>query len=102
MKKLNQNGFTLVEVVIVSALSLVVGGALFSTFFMYTSQSSQSISSLVVQQEYDNVLRQIGRDVRRASFVLKEGETPATHGSASDTVKTIVLWDASGAVFAKY
>jgi prepilin-type N-terminal cleavage/methylation domain-containing protein len=102
MKLTNQKGFTLVETIVASVVSLVVGGAMFSLLFMYSNRSNESISSFLLQQQYENVSQQIGRDVRRASLVLKEGETPSQHGSGFDTVTTIVLWNATGAIFAKY
>jgi Tfp pilus assembly protein PilW len=98
----NQNGTTLIESIIVGVLSTVVGGAIFTVFFFYSNTSNRSISSFFLQQQCETVIEQITRDVRRASYVLPENETPATRGSGLDTVHTITLWNGSGEVFARY
>lgn len=98
----NQLGVTLVELLVASVVSLVIGGVMYAIFFMYSNQSGSTISSLLLQQQYDNVSQQIGRDVRKSVYVLPEGETPATRGAGYDSVASICLWDASGAVLAHY
>ncbi|MBN2035124.1 MAG: prepilin-type N-terminal cleavage/methylation domain-containing protein [Chitinispirillaceae bacterium] len=98
----NQSGVSLVEMLVSSAVSTVIGGVIYTIFLMYSNQSSSTISSLVMQQQYDNVSHQIARDVRRASFVLETGETPASYSAGFDTVTSIIMLDQNGVVFAQY
>jgi hypothetical protein len=92
----------LVEVLVASIVSLVIGFLIYTVFLMYSNQSNQSISAFLMQQQYDNVSHQLARDVRKASFVLESGETPSAHGAGYDTVSSIVLADNSGIIVAQY
>ncbi|MBN1129714.1 MAG: prepilin-type N-terminal cleavage/methylation domain-containing protein [Chitinispirillaceae bacterium] len=98
----NQNGITLVEMIVSSAVSLVLGGVIYTLFMMYSNQSTISISSLLMHQQYDNVARQMSKDVRMASFVLGPGETPHAFAAGPDTVKTITMCNGDGTVLAQY
>jgi prepilin-type N-terminal cleavage/methylation domain-containing protein len=100
--KTNEKGLTLVEMIVVSALFAILGGAAYSALHMYSSSSGDSISGFLMQQQYDNVARQIAKDVRRASYVLGPSETPASHSEGFDTVCSITLWNNAGQVFAQY
>jgi Tfp pilus assembly protein PilW len=98
----NQKGVSLVEMLVSSAVSTVLGGVIYTIFFMYSNQSSSTISSLIMQQQYDNVSRQIARDVRQASFVLEATETPTSYPAGPRTANSIIMVDQNGTVFAQY
>lgn len=103
MKKLQcRAGISLVEMLVSSAVSTVIGGVIYTVFFMYNNQARTSVSSLLMQQQYDNVSRQIALDIRRASFVVGPGETPDAFSSGADTVSSIVMYDANGVIIAQY
>lgn len=98
----NDKGMSLVEVIVASVLSVVIGFVIFTVLGMFGNESGQSISSFMMNQQYDNVAQQIARDARRASFVLGEGESPSLHGAGHDTVTSIIMCDAAGSVLAQY
>ena len=98
----NQKGIMLVEALVASIVSTVVGFLIYTVFLMYNNQSNESISAFLMQQQYDNVSHQIARDVRRASFVLIPGETPTAHGAGYDTVASIFLSDNAGSGITRY
>jgi Tfp pilus assembly protein PilW len=98
----NQKGMSLVEVLVSSMVSMVLGGVIYTVFFMYNNQASSTISSFLMQQQYDNVSRQIAQDVHRASFVLGSGETPTSFSAGFDTVTSIAMCNSNGVVFAQY
>jgi hypothetical protein len=98
----DNKGITLVEVLVASILSVVVGYIIFTILGMFSNESGQSISSFMMNQQYDNVAQQIARDARRASFVFTDGETALLHGAGSDTVTSIIMCDAAGLALAQY
>lgn len=98
----NNKGLSLVEVIVASVLSVAIGVIIFSVLGVFSNESGQSISSFMMNQQYDNVAQQIARDARRASFVFTDGETPVLHGVGYDTVTSIIMCDASGGAFAQY
>lgn len=97
-----QSGFTLVESLVTVAISMIICGVINTMFSMYSSQTNDSIASLFMHQQYDNVAHQIASNVHRASFVLAEGESPAGHGSGYDTVSSIFLTNRAGTVLTRY
>jgi hypothetical protein len=98
----DQKGISLVEMLVSSAVSTILGGVIYTVFFMYNNQASSSVSSLLMQQQYDNVSRQIAQDIRRAAFVVGPGETPTSFTAGFDTVTSILMYSAIGAVIAQY
>ncbi|MBN1128172.1 MAG: hypothetical protein JXA71_04265 [Chitinispirillaceae bacterium] len=98
----NDTGVTLVESIVTLILSLIIAFVIYTVAFVYTNESSTSLSRFMMQQQYDNVASQIAAAVRRASFAGAEGETPAAHGAGFDSVTSIRLFDLSGQVFAQY
>jgi Tfp pilus assembly protein PilW len=98
----NQKGISLVEMLVSSVVSMVIGGVIYTVFFMYSNQAGASVSQLLMQQQYDNVSRQISQDIRRASYVLGPGETPTSFSAGSDTVTSIAMCNSDGVVFAQY
>ena len=98
----SQKGISLVEMLVSSAVSTVIGGVIYTVFFMYNNQASTSVSSLLMQQQYDNISRQIATNIRRASYVLGPGETPTSFSAGPDTVSSIVMCDPNGTVIAQY
>lgn len=98
----NQNGFSLVEMLVSSVVSMIIGGVIYTIFFMYSNQAGASVSTLLMQQQYDNVSRQISQDIRRASFVLGPGEAPSSFSAGFDTVTSIVMCNSDGVVIAQY
>jgi prepilin-type N-terminal cleavage/methylation domain-containing protein len=98
----NQKGFSLVEMLVSSVISMIIGGVIYTIFFMYSNQAGASVSQLLMQQQYDNVSRQISQDIRRASYVLGPGETPTSFSAGSDTVTSIAMCNSDGVVFAQY
>jgi Tfp pilus assembly protein PilW len=87
----NQKGMSLVEVLVSSMVSMVLGGVIYTVFFMYNNQASSTISSFLMQQQYDNVSRQIAQDVHRASFVLGSGETPTSFSAELYLPNTLLM-----------
>jgi hypothetical protein len=100
--KTNNAGFTLVESLVTSILAVIIGFVIYTVAFVYTNESSSSISRFMMQQQYDNVAAQIASDVHRASFVTAEGETPTSHGVGFDSVASIHLFNGVGQLFARY
>jgi Tfp pilus assembly protein PilW len=98
----NPKGFSLVEMLVSSTVSMVIGGVIYTVFSMYSSQAGSSVSMLLMQQQYDNVSRQISQDIRRASYVLGPGETPSSFSAGSITVSSIAMCNSNGVVFAQY
>jgi type II secretory pathway pseudopilin PulG len=98
----NQNGFSLVEMLVSSMVSIVIGGVAYTVFSMYNNQAGASVSTLLMQQQYDNVSRQIARDIRRAAFVVGPGETPAAFNAQPVTVTSIFLYASDNTVLAQY
>jgi prepilin-type N-terminal cleavage/methylation domain-containing protein len=98
----NQKGFSLVEMLVSSVISMIIGGVIYTIFFMYSNQAGASVSMLLMQQQYDNVSRQISQDIRRASYVLGPGETSGSFSAGFDTVTSIVMCDRNGVVIAQY
>jgi Tfp pilus assembly protein PilW len=98
----SQKGISLVEMLVSSAVSTIIGGVIYTVFFMYNNQASASVSSLLMQQQYDNVSRQIAQDIRRAAFVVGPGETPASFAAGAITVTSIAIYNANNAVLAQY
>jgi Tfp pilus assembly protein PilW len=98
----SQKGISLVEMLVSSAVSTVIGGVIYTVFFMYNNQASASVSSLLMQQQYDNVSRQIAQDIRRAAFVVGPGETPTAFAAGSITVTSIAIYNTGNAVIAQY
>jgi prepilin-type N-terminal cleavage/methylation domain-containing protein len=100
--KNNQKGFSLVEMLVSSMVSVVIGGVVYTIFFMYNNQAGASVSTLLMQQQYDNVSRQIAKDIHRAAFVVGPGETPATFIAQPVTVTSIFLYNSDNTVIAQY
>jgi hypothetical protein len=98
----NNKGFTIVESIVASILSLIIGFVIYTVAFFYTNESSSSVSRFMMQQQFDNVAMQISSAVHRASFVVAEGETPVAHGVGFDSVASIQLFNLSGQLFGQY
>lgn len=71
MKKLDQSGFTLVEVVVVSLLSVILAGAIITVFMVYSTETRQLASHMVLQQQYDVVIEELGMRMRNGDRVLQ-------------------------------
>ncbi|MBN2035744.1 MAG: prepilin-type N-terminal cleavage/methylation domain-containing protein [Chitinispirillaceae bacterium] len=98
----NNKGFTLVESLVALALSAILGFVIYTVAFAYTNETSASISRFMMQQQYDNVAARISRDVRCASFVVAQGETPVSHGIGFDSVPLVRLFDWTGQAVTQY
>jgi Tfp pilus assembly protein PilW len=98
----NQNGYSLVEMLVSSMVSIVIGGVVYTVFSMYNNQAGASVSALLMQQQYDNVSRQIAKDIRRAAFVVGPNETPASFIAQPVTVTSIYLYNTNNTVIAQY
>lgn len=99
---LDNKGISLVEAIVAAAISVVIGFVIFTVLGIFSNQSGQSVSSFMMNQQYDNVASQIARDARRASFIFTDGENPAAYGSGFDTVRSVLMCDAAGNVLAQY
>lgn len=95
-------GFTLVEALVTGVLATILGFVVYTVAFVYTNESSTSISRFMMQQQFDNVAAQIASDTRLASYVVAEGETPFAHGIGSDSVASVQFFNVSGQTFAHY
>ncbi|WP_231550475.1 PilW family protein [Chitinibacter sp. ZOR0017] len=83
MKK-NQQGFTLVEVLIALALGLIIIGGAFSYFLSTLKTSKDLLSQSKLQQEVRSTSNLIQRDIRRSGYA------PVGHTDEA-LVKTIYL-----------
>lgn len=69
-----EKGFTLVEVVIVAALTSIVALGIFTLFGMYTETSRETSAYLKMQRQSETLMDEIGRRVREAYLILAAGE----------------------------
>lgn len=98
----DNKGVSLVELIVASVISVVIGYIIFTVLGMFGNESGQSISSFMMNQQYDNVAQQIARNARRATFIFTEGETTLIHGTNYDTVASVIMCDATGLALAQY
>jgi prepilin-type N-terminal cleavage/methylation domain-containing protein len=101
-KLANNQGFTLVESLVALILSAILGFVIYTVAFAYTNETNASISRFMMQQQYDNIAARISSDVRYASFVVAEGETPDAHGIGFDSVPSVRFFDWAGQAVTQY
>ncbi len=103
----NQKGTTLVETVVTFMVVGFMAGGFMSILNLNVSETGEGVLNSRIQMQYENVIEQLSRDIRSASFVLNQGagETFAnaeTYSTASNNATHILMYDINGNVFAGY
>jgi hypothetical protein len=96
-------GFTLVEGITVSAISLVVVIGLVTFFSVYNKAVNEGSANAMLQERADIVYDQIVHDVRSASQVLGAGEAFSASPSITPLASPeLLLYNNDGLIYAAY
>ena len=103
----NQKGTTLVESVVTFMVVGFMAGGFMSILDLNVSETSEGVLNSQIQMQYENVIEQVSRDIRSATYVLDQGagETFAnaeTYTTVNNNATHILMYDINGAVFAGY
>ncbi len=83
MKQQKNNGFSLVELMVAGAIFVLVLGFVGGTFSLFVGKQKQQLSQQLLQQEVQNFLEVIERDVRTAYGETFNPPDPASNSSIS-------------------
>lgn len=103
----NQKGTTLTEAVVTFMIVGFMAGGFMSILDLNVNETSEGIASTKTQMQYENVIGQISRDIRAATYVLDDGssetfENAETYTTAKNNANQILMYDVNGNVFAGY
>jgi type II secretory pathway pseudopilin PulG len=103
----NQKGTTLVEAVVTFMVVGFMAGGFMSILDLNISETSEGVLSSQLQMQYENVIEQISRDIRSATYVLDQGagETFAnaeSYTTSKNNVIHMLMYGINGAVIAGY
>lgn len=99
----NNRGMTLVEMLAAGILSMIVAGAFFSIYHMYSNELKETGAYFTMQQQYENVSEQIALCVRSSHIILpSDREFHDTCDALIDTVPSVVLYSDSGDTIGGY
>jgi len=80
IKKNREQGYTLVEVIVVAVLMLVLALGLYTLFNMYTTTTRETSANLRMQRQSEAMMDEIGRRVRESVLILALDEDPLVTG----------------------
>jgi len=88
-------GFTLVEAIVASAVSVVVGVVMLTILQMNNNGVSNGALNARIQMQYETVVSQIGRSARFANVVLttSEGCPPAANAAPAAGITAINMFN---------
>jgi hypothetical protein len=93
----NIAGFTLVEGVVGSFLTMIIVAVMYTFFTMNSQLVARGALNTKIQMQYTTAVEQIGRTARRAASVFAAGEPWKAEAQATpDTATSIWMYDATG------
>ena len=103
----NQKGTTLVESVVTFMVVGFMAGGFMSILDLNVSETGEGVLNSQIQMQYENVIEQISRDIRSATYVLDQGagETFANaenYTTVNNNATHILMYDINGNAFAGY
>jgi type II secretory pathway pseudopilin PulG len=103
----NQKGTTLVETIVTFMIVGFMAGGFMSILDLNMSETSEGVLSSMLQIQYENVIEQISRDIRRAACVLDQGagevfDSVKIYTTPQNNATQIFVYDMNGAVIAGY
>jgi len=95
---INARGFTLVEAIVASAVSVVVGAVMLTILQMNNNGVSNGALNARIQMQYETVVSQISQNARFANVVLTSSESwpPAANAAAATGISQIDVYNAIG------
>ena len=106
LKIKSQRGFTLIEMVIVSALAAVLAGGLIGFYGFNMNQVREGVSQSLLQEYYEGIAGEIGRQARQAACILDDGAgevfTSADLYLNTTGAQRVLFYNESGTAYAGY
>ncbi len=107
MKLANQKGLSLVEAVTTFMIVGFMAGGFMAILDLNVTETSEGVLSSQLQVQYDNVMEQVSRDIRGATFVLDHAggeifENADSYTADKSNVTHIRMYDSDGNLTAGY
>jgi hypothetical protein len=90
------SGFTLVEALVASSLSIIIGSILYTILQMSNQLVGNGGLNTKVQMQYGIVVMQIGKSVRGANKVIENQTWPPASNAPALSTQTIYLFSTTG------
>lgn len=91
MKIKKNNGFTLIEVLVASALSIVILGSLSRLVFSYTQLSTKDSIKLTIRESQRNAVRRIEKEIQEGRCAI--GSYNSFTASSNTLIFTVPVFD---------
>jgi prepilin-type N-terminal cleavage/methylation domain-containing protein len=93
----NERGFTLVEALVASVISLVIATVAFTIFDMHNRELSEGSANMLLQRQYEGIANAISASCRRAFLVLADQDgtwsSPYRPAWPERNTMTILMYD---------